>query len=53
MDRLGIGVHEGADVNAPNSLTSPATRKPARRQTSVDLPMRPEPSRGRIGAKLP
>jgi uncharacterized membrane protein len=29
VDRLGIGVHEGADVNAPNSLTSPAPRKPA------------------------
>jgi hypothetical protein len=29
VDRLGIGVHEGADVNAPNSLTGPAPRKPA------------------------
>jgi uncharacterized membrane protein len=41
VDRLGVGVHEGADVNAPNSLTSPATRKPAASQTrdsSIDLP---------------
>jgi len=38
VDRLGIGVHEGADVNAPSSLTSPGTRKPALSQTSADLP---------------
>lgn len=41
VDRLGIGVHEGADVNAPNSLTSPSTRKPAAshaRDNSADLP---------------
>jgi hypothetical protein len=40
VDRLGIGVHEEADVNAPNSLTSPVTRKPAAsqsRDTSADL----------------
>jgi uncharacterized membrane protein len=29
VDRLGIGVHEGANVDAPNSLTSRAPRKPA------------------------
>jgi uncharacterized membrane protein len=29
VGRLGIGVHEGANVNAPNSLTSQAQRKPA------------------------
>ena len=32
------GVHEGADVNAPSSLTSLGTRKPALSQTSADLP---------------
>ena len=40
VDRLGIGVHDGADVNAPSSLTSAATRKPAASQThdsSIDL----------------
>jgi hypothetical protein len=31
-------VHEGADVNAPSSLTSPGTRKSALSQTSADLP---------------
>lgn len=29
VDRLGIGVHEGADVNAPNSLSSAPPRKPS------------------------
>ena len=41
VDRLGVGMHEGADVNAPKSLISPATRKPAgiqSRHSSVGLP---------------
>lgn len=37
VDRLGIGVHEGAGVNAPNSLTSPSPRKPAGSTPNLDL----------------
>ena len=29
VDRLSVGVDEGANLNAPNSLTGPATRKAA------------------------
>lgn len=29
VDRLGVGVDDSADLNAPNSLTSSARRKPA------------------------
>jgi uncharacterized membrane protein len=43
VDRLGIGVHEGADVDAPNSLSSPALRKPVG-STSFDASMTDQPS---------
>jgi uncharacterized membrane protein len=36
VDRLGVGVHEEADVNAPNSLTGQPPRKPA---AGESLPM--------------
>jgi uncharacterized membrane protein len=36
VDRLGIGVHEGANVDAPNSLTSRAPRQPAGSTAGLD-----------------
>jgi hypothetical protein len=30
VERLGVGVHEGANLNAPNSLTSSSTTPAAR-----------------------
>lgn len=45
VDRLGVGVDDGANVNAPSSLRSARAAAPVRAGTTDD-----GPSRGRIGA---